>query len=88
MSSYSLEESDLLNLAKLAYELGCFGYLDLKDSKCESLVLDFIGENKNKLEKKSSNSIYGANDFSVSTLSVYSGSTFVVTSDMVDSVFN
>lgn len=83
MASYCLDESDLINLAKMAYELGYFGYMELKDSKCESLVLEFMEQNKTKLEKKSTNSIFAGNEFSASSLSGYSGSTFVVSSNVV-----
>lgn len=87
MTKYCLDESDLINLAQFAYELGCFGYYELKDSKCESLVHGFLEENKDKVEKKSSNLIFASNEFASSSLSGYSGSSFVVSSNIVGNGF-
>ena len=42
MKYYSLTREDLVSLLQQAYESGCHGYMDLKDSYVESLILDFL----------------------------------------------
>lgn len=42
MKYYKISENELDEFAKKIYETGSFGYLDLKDSTCESLLAEFL----------------------------------------------
>lgn len=49
-SCYSVTRTSLFELLKKAFESGCYGYLDLRDSNCETLLDEFLEEN-NKPQK-------------------------------------
>lgn len=85
MKSYNLTEQDLLDLCQKSYDAGYQSYMDLKDSICESIVANFVDEKKYKCENKIFNQIYGASDFAFAGSSNYSGSTYFITSSMIDS---
>lgn len=42
MTSYNFSQDELLAFARKIYEEGCYGYMDLKESVCDSLIREFI----------------------------------------------
>lgn len=49
---YSISEEQLLQLLEKAYEAGCSGYRDLKDSSIGEIVDDFIKNNPPVIQKE------------------------------------
>lgn len=44
--NYEVNENDILELVRMAYEQGASGYSDLKDSFCEMIVSKFFSDKK------------------------------------------
>lgn len=42
MKYYKFTQDQLEHFAKKVYEEGCYGYMDLKESVCNTLVVEFI----------------------------------------------
>lgn len=84
MDNYVLTKEDLINLSHKIYESGCFGYLDLKDSICETLIDEFLHNNKQKAQDNSFNKVLGNNSFSFSSVPEYAGTTFFISSNTTD----
>lgn len=64
----TLTREQLESFAKQVYELGVYGYLDLKDSTCDKLV-DELCEQFGEIQSKSKSEI----DNSISSTILYSG---------------
>lgn len=67
MISYNLTQKQILDFALKIYEESTNGYLDLKESKCNKMVDDFLADKikDDKASKEFSN-------YSATTTSIYS----------------